>query len=51
MKKKLELVFRKDIDEQECYALFPLGDAYEHGIVMYLRRKDNEAGQDGTEGN
>lgn len=51
MKDKLMLVFRKDIDEEECYALYPIGDAYELGIILHLRRKENEAGQDGTKEN
>ncbi len=51
MKDHLMLVFRKDIDEEEYYALYPTGDAYELGIVLHLRRKDNELGQSGTKEN
>ena len=51
MKDKLMLVFRKDIDEEECYALYPADDAYELGIVLHLRRKENETGQDRTKEN
>ena len=49
MKDKLMLVFRKDINEEECYALYPIGDAYELGIVLHLRRKNNESVTSGTE--
>ena len=48
MKDKLMLVFEKDIDEEEYYALYPSGDAYELGIVLHLRRKNDKSVTDVT---
>lgn len=51
MKDKLMLIFEKDIGEEVCYALYPSGDAYELGILLHLRRRDNDSVTGVTEGN
>ena len=51
MQGTLDLLFIRTIDDVEYYALYPLGDAYETGLKLYLNRKNQETGQGGTEEN
>ena len=40
---ELHLLFKKEINGQDYYCVEPSGDAYETGLILHIRRKNQES--------